>query len=216
MRTTKPISTISYNTEGYLKLTLDNLVKSKIISFWAYIYHKPEDDECGKKNHFHVYVEPSKMLQTVDLRAAFKEFDPKHPEKPLGVIDFRQSKNFGDWYLYALHDRAYLASKGQSRRYHYTAEQIMTSDADDLAYLVQTIDLLALSRYADMLDAQNQGVTWAQYFARGTIPIQQVRNFEFAWNTLLQAYTERNGAEGHDIEFDENTGEIIDVFNEAL
>lgn len=218
MRTTKPISTISYNNISYLEQTLNGLIKSKIISFWAFIKHKPEDDECGNKPHIHVYVEPCKMLQTVDLKELFREFDPKHPDKPLGVIDFRCSKNFGDWYLYGLHDRAYLASKGQSRRYHYTPDEMYSSDKDELSYLVHTIDLLALSRYSDMLDAQKQGVTWSQYFARGTIPIQQIRNFELAWYTLLENHTNRNGKDGHSfdtVEVNTETGEIVDVFNKT-
>lgn len=209
MRTTKPISTISYNTEGYLRLTLNQLIESKIISFWCYIKHKPEDDECRNKSHFHVYVEPAKMLQTVDLRSKFIEFDPKKPDKPLGVIDFHSTKNFGDWYLYGMHDKAYLASKGQSRREIYAHTEFRASDEDEFAYLVQNIDLLALSRYKDMLEAQRNGVSWAQYFSRGTVPIQQVRNFESAWFILLQEYTERNGNAGHEIEYDEVTGEVF-------
>ena len=74
---------------------------------------------------------------------------------------------------------------------------------------MQNIDLLALSRYKDMLEAQRNGVSWAQYFSRGTVPIQQVRNFESAWFLLLQEYTERNGNAGHEIEYDEVTGEVF-------
>lgn len=211
MRTTKPISTIAYNTEAYLQLTLNSLMKAKIISFWAYIKHKPEDDEAGNKTHFHVYAEPAKMLQTVDLREKFMEYDPLKPDKPLGCLNFRSSKTFGDWYLYGLHDRAYLASKGETRRYHYSASEMVSSDSDDLNYLVQTIDLLSLSRYSEMLDAQAQGVTWAEYFSRGTIPIPQVRNYEYAWNALLSSHTDRNGRPGHEVEFDEVTGEVFNT-----
>ena len=69
MRTTKPIATISFNTPEYLKLKLDELTKAKKIAFWAYIVHQPEDDEAGNKVHMHVYIEPSAMVQTEDLRA---------------------------------------------------------------------------------------------------------------------------------------------------
>lgn len=208
MRTTKPISTVSYNSPAYLEQKLRELTKAGRISFWAFIVHKAEDDEGGKKDHIHLYLEPSKMLQTDDLKEEFKEFDPEHPDKPKGTISFNSSK-FDPWYLYALHDRRYLASKGQSRRFHYLHEQIVTSDEDDLTYKSRMIDLVSLSPYADMEDAQKQGVTWAEYFSRGTVPLPQVALFERAWNLLINARTERNGRQGHPLEIDENTGEVL-------
>lgn len=110
MRTTKPIATISFNSPAFLKLKLEELTKAGKISFWAFIPHKPEDDEAGTKEHNHLYAEPSKMMQTDDLKAELLEFDPEHPDKPKGCLPFRTSK-FADWYLYGLHDKRYLASK---------------------------------------------------------------------------------------------------------
>lgn len=86
MRTTKPISTISFNSREYLALKLHELQKSGRISFWAFVEHQPEDDEAGKKVHNHVFVIPSKMLQTDDLREELKEYDPEHPDKPKAVL----------------------------------------------------------------------------------------------------------------------------------
>lgn len=196
MRTTKPISTISFNTPAFLKQKLEELTNAGRISFWAFIVHKPEDDEGGKKEHAHVYVEPSKMLQTDDLKHELKEFDPKFPDKPLGCISWNSSK-FADWYLYALHDKRYLAMKGQSRRYHYKHEDFVTSDPDDLLAKARSIDLLSLSPYADMMDAIENGVTWTEYFARGTVPLPQVRNFQLAFQALALNATNRNGRKGH-------------------
>lgn len=207
MRTTKPIATISFNTPEYLALKLGELQKAGRISFWAFIVHKPEDDEGGAKFHQHVYIEPAKMLQTDDIKECLKEFDPEKPEKPKGCISFISS-NFDNWYMYGMHDKRYLASKGQSRRYHYTHDDFITSDADDLLYKARMIDLTSLSRYADMEDAIRQGFTWDEYFRRGTVPIQQITNFEKAWHTLLASYTNRNGRENHPIDIDEKTGEI--------
>lgn len=210
MRTTKPISTISFNTPAFLKLKLDELLKAGRISFWAFAVHQPEDDEGGKKIHSHVYVEPAKMLQTDDLREELKEFDPENPGKPRGCLTWQASK-FGPWYLYALHDRRYLASKGQSRRFQYAHEDLESSDPDDLTYKARTIDLLSLSPYADMEDAQRQGITWPEYFSRGTVPLPQVKLFESAWYMLLQAHTDRNSRSGHDMEMpvDPETGEVL-------
>lgn len=208
MRTTKPISTISFNTPDFLKLKLNELVKAGKLSFWAFIVHKPEDDEGGKKQHCHVYVEPSKMLQSDDLKAELKEYDPEHPDKPRGCISFNSSK-FDPWYLYALHDKRYLASKGQSRRYHYEHDDIVTSDDDDLTFKARSIDMVSLSPYADMEDAQRQGLTWAEYFARGTVPLPQVALFEKAWNLLFQSYTCRADRDGHSMDVDPETGEVL-------
>ena len=209
MRTTKPISTISFNTPAFLKLKLNELLKAGRLSFWAFIVHKPEDDEGGKKEHCHVYVEPSKMLQTDDIKAELKEFDPEHPDKPRGCISFNSSK-FDPWYLYSLHDKRYLASKGQSRRFHYEHDNIVTSDSDDLTFKARSIDMVSLSPSADMEDAQKQGFSWAEYFARGTVPLTQVALFERAWNLLMQVRTDRSGREGHSMCVDSDTGEVIE------
>lgn len=208
MRTSKPISTISYNTEQFLTQTLNRLITNKLISFWTFIPHLPEDDEAGNKPHTHLYCEPCKLIQTEDIREFFKELDLNNPTlKPLGCITFRTSK-FADWYLYSIHDKAYLASKGQARRYHYKHEDFRTSDADELLYRVRTIDLTQVSPYQPMLDAQAHGVTWEEYLRRGTTPIQQIRQWREAWFTLLSPSdrTYRNGYEGHEI--NKYTGEI--------
>lgn len=201
MRTTKPISTISFNSVEHLKMTLENLTKARKISFWAFIPHKPEDDEAGKKHHAHVYIEPSVLLQTDDIKEAFKEYDPEKPDKPKGCLTFLTSK-FADWYLYSIHDRRYLASKGQSRKFHYKHEDFVSSDPDDLLFKVRSIDLLSLSRYADMLDAIENGLLWEEYFMRGTVPLNLVAQTKLAWDALMQASTHRNGRQNHPMEED--------------
>ena len=218
MRTSKAISTISFNTPAFLRQKLEELTKSGRLSFWAYITHKPEDDEGGKREHSHVFVEPAAMLQTDDLKEQLKEFDPEHPDKPKGCISWNSSK-FDHWYLYALHDKRYLASKGQSRRFHYQHADIVSSDSDDLLFKSRSIDLVGLSPYADMEEAQRLGLSFAEYFSRGTVPLPQVKLFETAWKLLRQTYTARNGRKGHaigtdeegtthEVEFDEETGEV--------
>lgn len=49
MRTSKPISTISYNTLPFLKEKLDDLVNNQVLEFYFFIWHHAEDDEAGKK-----------------------------------------------------------------------------------------------------------------------------------------------------------------------
>lgn len=215
MRTTKPISTISFNTPSYLAHKLEELRKAGRISFWAFIQHKPEDDEGGRKYHCHVYVEPSKMLQTDDLKEALKEFDPEKPDKPLGCISWVSSK-FDNWYMYALHDSKYLASKQQSRRFSYSHGDFAASDEDDLLFKARSINLLSLSPYAAMEEAISLGIKWEEFFARGSVPVQQVMLWREAWFILLRmhqgnALTDRNGREGHiaDLPLDTETGELL-------
>lgn len=211
MRTTKPISTISFNTTAYLTLKLEEFRRAGRISFWALIPHKPEDDEGGKKPHHHVYIEPSKMLQTDDLKRDLMEYDPERPDKPLGCISFASSK-FDHWYMYALHDPRYLASKNQERKFHYQHDDIATSDEDDLLCKARMIDTLNLSPYADMQDAILHGVSWDQYLARGTVPIPQLIQFQTAWYALTRyiyggSQTNRDGREGH---LNDATGEWLE------
>lgn len=206
MKTSLTISTISFNTPEFLLTKLRELFSAKVISFWAFIVHQPEDDEGGKKQHQHLFIEPSKMLQTDELRDEFKEFDPSKPEKPLSVIGFRISK-FDDWYLYVLHDRRYLALKNQSRKFHYVHEDLLTSDPDDLLFRAKSIDLLSLSRYADIESAIRSGITLSEYFRRGTVPFQQVNQFIRAWDLISNDILHRDGRPAH---VDADTGELIE------
>lgn len=212
MRTRNPISTISFNTKEYLILKLNEFVKAKKLSFWVAIKHKPEDDEGGAKEHFHVFAIPSKQLQTDDLRDDLKEFDPFFPGKPRGCLMFFSSK-YNDWCLYALHDKSYLASKNQSRRFHYSYDDFFSSNDDDNLLLYRGIDRMSLSPYSAMLDAQKVGLSFAEFFRRGTIPIQQVNLYQSAWNILLQSDTNRGNSQGHANAFfiDDTTGELINT-----
>lgn len=196
MRTTKPISTISYNSPEYLAMKLEELRKAKKIEWWVFIQHRAESDES--KDHIHLHLSPAKMLQTEDLREALQEYDPTHPDKPLGCQPFVSSK-FADWCLYSLHDEGYLASKGQSRQFHYSLDDMITSDADFLDEQFRSIDALALDPYRAMKEALEHGVTFPQFFARGTIPIQLFRQYKEAWNALAEVYNApaRNGRQTH-------------------
>lgn len=104
--TSKPISTISYNSKKHLDLVLDKLLKTHIIQNYMYIFHKGED---GDKDHFHLYIEPNRRVDPMDIKDMFIERDHNNI-KPLGVRPFRPSKE-EDWILYAVHDSQYLTIK---------------------------------------------------------------------------------------------------------
>ncbi|MBQ1651418.1 MAG: hypothetical protein II056_03235 [Paludibacteraceae bacterium] len=106
MASQKPIATISYNTEAFLREKLDEWLDAHIIQTYQYIVHKGED---GDKDHIHLRIEPNKRLDPMDLTEALKEYVKDNP-KPLGVRPWRPSKE-EDWFLYALHDETYLKIK---------------------------------------------------------------------------------------------------------
>lgn len=127
MRTSKPISTISYNTEKFLKSKLEELIRNHTISDWMFIKHNKEGDD--KKDHIHLWISPNKMLDTMSIQDFLKELDPQKPDKPLKCTDFRPS-SIDDWILYALHWEPYLRKKMEKREYHYTPDDIKRHDDD--------------------------------------------------------------------------------------
>ena len=198
MKTRLAFSTISYNTVSFLQLKLEELRSACIVTFWAFVQHEPEDDEAGNKKHCHVWVLPNKSVDTDSFLANFLEPDFSKPDKPLKCLSARSSKVFADWYMYAIHDAAYLISKGQTRRYHYSESDFLTSDNDDLHRFICEIDLLSQSPYARMIEAMKDGISFDDYFRRGSVPIPQIRQFEYAWNLVMRGKTHRNKRKGHE------------------
>lgn len=131
MATQKPISTISYNSEAFLREKLDTWVASHIIQSYMYVCHKGED---GDKDHIHLRIEPNKKLDPMDLTDTLREFVPGH-DKPLGVRPWRPSKE-EDWLLYAVHEEAYLKLKygggDKGEKLPYSWQDIKASDGFDL------------------------------------------------------------------------------------
>lgn len=203
MKTSKPVSTISFNTEAFLRGKLRELERAGIIEFWAYIVHDPEPDEVGDeaggKKHMHVYMEPAKLIQTQELRAEFKEIDPTNP-KPLGCLQIAASK-FDHWYLYALHDPDYLASKAQRRVYAYEPEQVVSSDEDDLRSKVTNIDIGSITPYITMARYQRSGMEFRDFVLGEHIGVRDISAYSKAWMMLLGTGVERAGRKGHANEY---------------
>lgn len=204
MKTTKAIATVSYNSTSFLDLKLSDFISSGVIEFYAYIKHRGEDDEGGLKDHIHLYLEPSKLIQTTDLNDALIEYVPGY--KPLKCLPFKTSK-FDDWYMYGLHDQDYLRSKGLEKKYYYRSTDFKTNDFDDLNYKVKLIDLLALTPYESIREAIRQGLTWDEYLQRGKVPIRQLYAYEKAFYSILRL--ERFKIDNHSIDIDPETGEAI-------
>lgn len=127
MATIQPISTVTYNSEKYLLMKLNEWYNCHLISEWAYIKHIGED---GDKNHIHLRIVPNRRLDPMDLKDDLREYVPDNP-KPLGCIGFRPSSE-SDWLLYVVHDKDYLKQKYAGGEKHekipYNVEDIKTSD----------------------------------------------------------------------------------------
>lgn len=205
MKTSKPFSTISYNSDNFLNQRLKELVARRQIDFFAWVHHYPEDDE--KKEHKHLYIVPNGRVDTDQVLDYLLEIDLKHPDKPLKCIRPHSSK-FADWYLYSIHDTAYLASKGQARKYHYNLGDVQSSDGDYLLEEVHTIDFAKINRLTSLRDAALQGVPFEELLLNGAIPVQQTFAYRQAYELMANFKTNRAGREGHE-KIDSETGEII-------
>ena len=111
------------------------------------------------------------------------ELDAKHPTKPLKCIDFRVSKT-DDWILYNQHFAPYLASKGETREYHYSKDDFVAADEETFEYNYQHAfkgSEWAL-RYQILEQLASGDVKPAQLILSGTVPLNlasQVNAFLF-------------------------------------
>ena len=208
MKTRKPITTISYNSDGFLRMKLEELRRAKVISIWFFINHQPEEDE--KKAHKHVWILPAKTIQTDDIVDELLEPDLKHPDKPLKCLHFQSCNSFADWYLYSLHDKSYLLRKGQRRAYSYTIDDMVCSDRDELDNFVKEIDMTDYTAMGRLIEAKDQGLTFNEYLRRGSVPVQLFNQYLKAWEYLDGNNTQRNGRSTHTPAYDPSTGEVIE------
>ena len=87
-------------------------------------------------------------------------------------------------------------------------EHIKSSDDGDFLQMVRTIDRTSVTPFYAILDAQKNGLSFAEYFCRGTIPLPQVALYQRAWDLLIQGCTYRANKQGHDMDIDPLTGEV--------
>lgn len=198
MHTSKPISTISYNSHGFLIDTLMKLREKGVISDWFCIKHYREEDES--KDHYHVWIMPNKRIDTLYLQGFFKEFDPEFPQKPLGCIDFCIS-NPDDAILYFQHFTPYLNFKGQSRKYVYQREDFYF--ADYLCFEEKYNHAFKASEFARSVELVEQLKMYrnnpAKLIENNVIKLNQACQLN-AYMNMCYKYNEhtfRNGKKGH-------------------
>lgn len=213
MRTSKPFATISYNSKTFLTEKLNELVDNSVIDFYVFIEHTAEEDEL--KNHIHLYIMPSSVVDTKVIKDYLQEPDKKHPDKPLGCTIFCSSK-FDDWYLYACHDKQYLLSKAQKRKYTYHRSLFVTSDNDYLDERVRTIDRSKFVGMERLVQAVESGISFPEMVRLGQVPIQLINQYRYGYDCLVNANSvDRFGRLTHSPKYkpiqvvDEETGEIL-------
>jgi hypothetical protein len=209
MRTSKPFSLISYNTKEFLIEKLNELVEYGLVQFWAFIEHLPEEDE--KKAHKHLYIIPQKLIDTQRIEKALQEIDLNDlTAKPLGAI-FPQSSKFDDWYLYGLHDKKYLAYKGQKRKYHYNDSAFVVSCQDTFQELKNLIDYTEINRLSLIIEKAENGESLSDIIKTTNIPLQLIGQVKQLYNIIISPIDlYRNNRETHTPKIDIQTGEILD------
>ena len=129
--TKEPLSTISYNSEEFLKEKLEEWYQLHWIQCYKYIKHKGED---GDKDHIHLRIEPNKRLDPMTLTEMLREWE-EGKDKPKGCRPWRPSKE-EDWILYAIHDKDYLKIKygggEKGEKLPYKWEDIVVSEEYDI------------------------------------------------------------------------------------
>lgn len=223
MKTSKPFATISYNTTEFLVRKLDELIMGHYIEFYAFIKHLPEEDES--KAHKHLYIVPSSQIDTEKVRDLLVEIDPSNLLKPLRCLPCKKSQ-FADWLLYGMHDKQYLASKGQARKYSYTLEEFVVSDNDFFLEEYHTIDRSKYNGVSRLVNAVESGKTFEECVISGLVPLQQFVGYEKAYTAIMYGLS-RAGRLSHTpigeeeyinedgvIDYDPSIAIMEDLFNE--
>lgn len=184
MRTQAPFSFVSWNTESFLRDTLDMLLAKGDIDFYAYIYHKAEEEQL--KDHFHVFCMPSHCVDTDVIKPKFDQVDPANA-LPIKIVRITKSVWY-DWYWYALHDPRYLATKSlEPKKYIYSKDKVVVSSKDYFQQLVCCTPC-PKNPAQDLIDAICNDVSFVDLLATGIIPIHQVKAYELAYRELFRVY----------------------------
>lgn len=179
MNTSKPISSISYNSESFLLSTLKSLQQKNIIEFYMYIKHTGEIDIFGEreKDHIHLFIVPNERINTLWLTEQFLEFIDDN-DKPLKTISWNNSK-CDDWILYCLHDPVYLATKFEDRQIQYTYKDLVASDDQDLRRRYRSAyQSSGYARMKNLYQYAASGGTLTDLMRIGAVPINQISGYE--------------------------------------
>lgn len=198
MKTSKPISTISYNTESFLRNKIYEWKRAGIISFGMWILHQPDVD--GDKPHFHVYLQPAKHMQTdylidqsIEIDTNWKPLESyadekekeRHEKKQFLKMTVFKSSEPSNWILYGLHDENYLLEKGLSRNIHYNVSDIESTCDDTLMEMVScAFDFRNNKLEYRIIEAVKQNKSWQSIVASGMVPLRQISGARLLYMAL--------------------------------
>lgn len=108
-----------------------------------------------------------------------------------------------DWILYGMHLEPYLASKGESRAYHYTKEDFVFYDEDTFEdkYNHALKGSEWSRQYQTLKILQDNSISPADLVLNGVLPLKmasQLSSLEYMKGKY--GYTYRGGRNGHDEE----------------
>lgn len=199
MRTSKPVSTISYNSKEFLTGKLEELIRNHKISDYMAIFHYAEKDET--KDHWHLLIKPNTLIDTMDIQDFFKEFDPEYPTKPKKCIDFRITHDIDDWILYSQHYAPYLASKAESREFHYAKSDFIYHDEDNFndLYLHAFKGSAWAKQYQILEQLNSKQLSPIDLIKNGTVPLNMASQLN-AYKYMEKHYStlDRGSHTGHD------------------
>lgn len=195
MITSNPISTISYNTEDFLISRCEYLLRKRVLTFYMLINHKAEEDES--KEHFHVYFELNGKTCVDEFYDLFTQFVEGEP-LPRKVMPFRKSK-FDDAYLYFSHDTSYLASKCQTRKYHYDFKDFIFSDLDFAIEYIHLVDRSKYDKTLRFIEYADSGLPFEELVRIGVVPVNQFFQYRDLYSMINAGkHTYRNGRDNHE------------------
>lgn len=187
MRTSRGFSAVSYNTCYFLENKLKDLTNHDVLAFWMYIEHKAESDD--KSEHKHVYMIPDCRIDTQALSTEFIQ-SVQGEQLPRRLIVGRNCK-FLETYLYFLHDKKFLESRGLERKYHYSKDMLICSDDTMLHEFLITADYSKVQKKCPssmIIEAIEDGQTWLQFVCNGNVPTQQYAGYRKMWQDIEAYY----------------------------
>lgn len=217
MRTSKPFSTVSYNTSKFLEEKLNELMRSFKIEYWCYVQHQGElaEDGTREKNHKHVLIIPNGKIDTMALSQMMLEPDPSNLKKPLKCMDFRSSKE-DEWFLYNSHDPDYLRTKFLVREFTYSFSDFVSSDEDETRIkwdrAFHESDYMKNQRVLSLLEHQSA----SQLVANGFVQPQQALQMQCFYNMLSRGKFENERDSIPDWQkkgFELADTDVIEIFN---
>lgn len=189
--TSAQIGTITYNSEDFLKLTLNELLEKGDILYWCYIKHKGDEDE--KKDHIHVRVHPGKSLDLSKLAKLFIE--PVPDNNPLRCLLWRNAEIY-NWFMYGVHNEDYLSAHNKVRNYHYVFDDFVSSSPDDtrIFYLEAREWFYNSPDYNEMVIKRelDNGVSLSDLIKGGLIRPRDVFKYKQYYSALNPKLTEDN------------------------